>query len=334
MMSRREITRGGGRVGAFAGLVAAAWLAAMPAAAQTPQKLPRIGLLLTGAQDSPIGCVGDGLRELGYEDGRNVILERRWAGGQTDRFRGLAGELAALKVDVIWTMGTVPALAAKEASSRIPIVFAAVADPIGAGLVDSLPRPGRNATGFTTINTELIGKRIELLREVVPALSRLGSLYNPDDVSNVLRFEDYESTARALGLTVHRFAAHGADEFDRAFAAMAAARIDALTVAAGSLTSVYPRRIAEFALARRIPTMFSQGEFARAGGLMAYSANFCDLAHRSAVYIDKILKGAKPADLPVEQASKFELVVNLKTAKALGVSIPQSILLRADEVIE
>jgi putative ABC transport system substrate-binding protein len=231
-------------------------------------------------------------------------------------------------------MGTVPALAAKEASPAIPIVFAAVADPVGAGLVDSLPRPGRNATGLTTINTELVGKRIELLKELVPSIARLGSLYNPDDVSNVQGFQDYQSAARALGLSVHRFAARGPGEFERAFAAMAEARIDALMVASGSMTSTYPRRIAELALQRRLPTMFSQGEFARAGGLMSYAASFCDLARRSAAYIDKILKGAKPADLPVEQASKFELVLNLKTARALGITVPQSILLRADEVIE
>jgi putative ABC transport system substrate-binding protein len=305
----------------------------VPANAQD-RKLPRIGLLLTGAPDGPIGCVGDGLGELGYQDGRNVVLERRWADGRIERFKGFAADLVALKVDVIWSMGTVPALAAKEASRSIPIVFAAVADPVGAGLVDSLPRPGRNATGLTTINTELVGKRIELLKELVPSIARLGSLYNPDDVSNVQGFQDYQSAARALGLSVHRFAARGPGEFERAFAAMAEARIDALMVASGSMTSTYPRRIAELALRRRIPTMFSQGEFARAGGLMSYAASFCDLARRSAAYIDKILKGAKPADLPVEQASKFELVLNLKTARALGIAIPRTILERADEVIE
>jgi putative ABC transport system substrate-binding protein len=322
-------------------VVLALSLFAAPLAAEGQNKagkVSRIGFLFYGAPgpSAEVDAFRQGLRELGYIEGQNVTIDYRFANGQVERLPELATELARLKVDVIVTPNTPAAMAAKQATSTIPIVFAVVADPVGAGLMANFARPGGNITGLSSISVQLGGKRLELLKEVAPKASRLAVLYNPSDRSNVLMLKELQESAPALGLTVHSLEVRAPGEFEGAFAAMTRERAHALFVAAGVLTLEQRNRkaLVDLATKSRIPAMWGHRQFVDAGGLMSYAVNFYDQLRRAAIYVDKILKGAKPGDLPVEQPTRYELVINLTAAKALGLRIPQSLLGRADQVIE
>ena len=322
---------------AFMALIASGLLAApLAAGAQQAGKIHRIGFLFYGSPGpSPeLDAFRRGLREAGYIEGQSVAIEYRFAGGDVGRLPGLAVELARGKPDVMVTPGTPASLAAKQATGSIPIVFAGVADAVGAGLVASLARPGGNITGLTGISAELGGKRLELLKQVAPKASRVAVLYNPADRANVLVLKGLQESAPALGLTLQPLEVRQAGEFEGAFVAMTRKRTQALFGAAGVLTSEHRRDVVDLAARRRIPAMWGDREFVEAGGLMSYAVNFYDQIRRAATYVDKILKGTKPGDLPVEQPTHYELVINLKTAKALGLTIPQSVLQRADEIIQ
>ena len=326
-MKRREfITLLGG--------AAAAW--PLPARAQQAAKLPTIGFLgpNTSSLDSRrVGAFVQRLRELGWIDARNVAIEYRWAEGRTERLAEFVAEFVRLKVDVIVTSGTPPVVAAKQATSVIPIVFAAVGDPVGTGLVTSLARPGGNVTGLSIQATDLAGKRLELVREVVPGLRRLAIIANARASPAVLEMAEVQTTARALGLEVVASEIRRPEDIAPAFESFKG-RAEALYVCNDPLVTTNRIRISTLALGMGLPTMYNVREFVEAGGLMSYGPNFLDLYRRAADFVDKILRGAKPADIPVEQPTKFDLVINLTTAKALGLTIPEAFLLRADEVIE
>jgi putative tryptophan/tyrosine transport system substrate-binding protein len=314
-------------------------LLAPPLAAEAqPAGTRRIGLL-ESSSPSPARVrlwetLRQRLRELGYLEGQNIAFESRFADGKADRLPGLAAELVALKVDVIVTSGTPASLAAKQATRTIPIVMAQLADPVGAGLVASLGRPGGNVTGLTTQDADLSGKRLEMLLQVVPKVSRFAVLIDETSPGSMLIARGTQVAAQSLGVQLQSLGVRGPEELDRAFSAMKEARAGALIVESSSLLFTSRTRLADLALKNRLPTMFAQKEYAEAGGLMAYSADFSDLFRRTATFVDKILKGTNPADLPVEQPTKFDFVINLKTAKALGLTIPDSLLRRADEIIQ
>jgi putative ABC transport system substrate-binding protein len=274
------------------------------------------------------------LRELGYIERQNIAVEYRFAGGQVERLPELAAELVRLKPDVIVTPATPPSLSAKQATRTIPIVFAGIADPVGAGLIVDFARPGGNITGVASISAELGGKRLELLKGVAPKAARVAVLYNPGDRANVLVLKQLQESAPALGLTLQLLEVRGPGEFNGAFVAMTRDHAPALFVAAGVLTFEHRKALVALAAKSRIPTMWGHRQFVDAGGLMSYAVNYYDQVRRAATYVDKILKGAKPGDLPVEQPTKFELVINIKAAKDIGLTIPQSLLGRADQVIE
>ena len=311
-------------------------LTPLAADAQQAGKVPRIGFLFYGSPGpSPeLDAFRQGLRELGYVEGQSITIEYRFASGRVERLPELAAELVRLKLDVIVTPATPASQAAKQATSTIPIVFAAVADAVGAGLVANFARPGGNITGFTSISAELGGKRLELLKELAPKASRVAVLYNPADRSNVLVLKELQESAPALGLTLQPLEVRGAGEFEGAFAAMTRQRAHALFGAAGILTFEHRKAVVDLAAKSRIPAMWGHRQFVEAGGLMSYAVNFYDQIRRTATYVDKILKGRKPTDLPVEQPTKFELIINLKAAKQIGLTIPQSVLYRADKVIK
>jgi putative ABC transport system substrate-binding protein len=273
------------------------------------------------------------LRELGYLEGQNIAFESRFGEGKTDQLHRLAAELVGLKVDIIVTSGTPATQAAKQATRTTPIVMTNNADPVGAGLVASLARPGGNVTGLTTQDADLGGKRLELLLQVVPRVSRLALLIDETNPGTVLIARGTQAAAASLGVQVQSLGVRDPGELGRAFAAMKEARASALIVESSSMLFTWRERLAGLALKNRLPTMFAQRQYAEAGGLMAYAADFSDLFRRAATFVDRILKGAKPADLPVEQPTKWEFAINLKTAKALGLTIPQSVLQRADEII-
>ena len=306
------------------------------AEAQPAGKVARVGFLL-GLSPGPsreVTAFQQGLRELGYIEGRNIAIDYRYARGQVERLPELADELVRLKPDVIVAPYTPPALAAKHATSTIPIVFAAVADAVGAGLIANLGRPGGNITGLTSTGAELGGKRLELLKQVTSKTSRVAVLYNPTDQSNVLVLKELQESAPKLGLTLQPLAIREPGDFEGAFSAMDRERTHAMVGAPGVLTSEHKEVLVALAATRRLSTMWGHREFVDAGGLMSYAVNFYDQIRQTAVYVDKILKGAKPGDLPVEQPTRYELVINLKTAKALGLTIPRSVLLQADQVLE
>jgi putative ABC transport system substrate-binding protein len=322
-------------------LIAAGALLAAPLAAEAQQaaKIARIGFL--GNSTTALGHLRDaflqGMRDLGYVEGRNLVIEYRYAEGQLERFPALAAELVALKVDVIVAPPTPAAHAAKRATTTIPIVFAGAGDPVTSGLVTSLARPGGNITGLSGLSPELVGKCLEQLKQAVPGVSRVAVLWQPGGQGERAErdmLKEAAVAARALGMRLQFVEARGTADFDWAFSNMTTARAGALTVLPSSMFNTERRRLADLAAKSRLPAVYQLREYVDAGGLMAYGANLADLNRRAAAYVDKILKGAKPADLPVEQATKFELVINLKTAKALGITIPQSVLLRADEVIQ
>jgi putative ABC transport system substrate-binding protein len=314
-------------------------LAAPPAVvAQQVEKVARIGFLEAGAATTNqhfLDAFRRGLTELGYTEGRNVVIEQRWADGRNDRFPALLAELIKLKVDVIVQASTPGAVAAKAATSTIPIVFVGVADPIGSGLVASLARPGGNLTGFTLgEDLGLDGKRLELLREAIPKVRRVAVLWNPTAQALESRVKALHTAGATLGLAMVPFEARQVGDFDTAFAAMKKTRVDAVLVMTDPLTLRHRKEIVGLAASTQIPAMYGFSEFARTGGLMAYSTQIPELFRRAALYVDKILKGASPADLPVEQPTTFELIINLKTARAFGLTIPPSLRLRADQVIE
>jgi putative ABC transport system substrate-binding protein len=314
---------------------------AWPLAARAQQvgKVPRIGYLSPGSSTpGPLAYHDEfrrGLRELGYVEGRNIVIEYRFANGNFDRLAQLAAELVQLNVDVIISVVTQASLAAKNATRTIPIVIVSVGDPVGAGLVASLARPGANVTGNSAMTTEVIGKSLGLFKQTVPKVSPMAVLWNPDNVvyqGQILR--ETEVAARTLGVQLQMFGARSPDEFDRTFAAIADARAASLLVLPDPVFSAYTTRIADLANKSRLPAMYGLREDAAAGGLLAYGPKYADLYRRAASYVDKILKGAKPADLPVEQPTKFEFIINLKTARTLGLTIPAGILAIADEVLE
>ena len=316
------------------GGAAAAW--PLTARAQQQPKLPTIGFLggaTPAAQGQWAAAFVQRLRELGWIEGRTVAIEYRWAEGRSERAAEIAAEFARRKVDVIVTSGTALIEAAKQATSVIPIVFAAAGDPVGTGLVASLARPGGNVTGLSLQQTETTGKRLELLREVVPGLGRLAILANVGNPAVVLDMREVQATARTLGLETITLEIHRGDDIVPAFEALNG-RAEALYVVVDALVNTHRIRVNTLALAARLPTMHTFREGVEAGGLMSYGTNFPDLFRRAADYVDKILRGTKPADIPVEQPTKFDLVINLTTAKALGLKIPESFLARADEVIE
>jgi putative tryptophan/tyrosine transport system substrate-binding protein len=305
--------------------------------AQQSKKVFRIGYLSSRdlvTESARSESIRLALHELGYVEGQSIAFEYRYAEGKLDRLPELAAELVRLKVDVIVAGGEPPIRAAKNATKTIPIVMSGPGvDPITAGFIDSLARPGRNVTGLTNLTQELGGKRLELLKEAVPKLGRIEVLYEPALPSNVRELKEVQSTAPALKLTVWSWEVRGADDFDRVFAALNKQRLDGLYVSSGPLFNTNPKRVVDFALKSRLPSM-GNTVYVDSGGLMSYGADLVDSYRRVAYYVDKILKGAKPADLPVEQPKKFELVINLKTAKQIGLTIPQSMLYRADKVIK
>jgi putative ABC transport system substrate-binding protein len=319
------------------GLVAFA-VAPLDAGAQQAGRIYRIGYLSTPTRESVehgLGAFLRTLRGLGWIEGQNLIIEYRWAEGNVDRLPGLAAELVERKVDVIVAPAGSAALAAKNATSSIPIVMIFAPDPVETGLVASLRRPGGNITGTTfTPGPEIFGKQLQILKEAVPHASRVAVLSNPADASFALQVRQVEATARSLGIRLQHVDARGPEEFASAFAAMERERADALLVTGTSTFLAHRTRLAELAVKGRLPSMYSFRESVEAGGLMAYAVNMADFVGRSAMYVDKILKGAKPADLPIEQPTKFELIINLKVAKALGITVPQALVARADEVIQ
>src|SRR5262245_7281237 len=319
------------------GGTAVAW--PLAARAQQVGKVPRIGYLSPGsASPGPLAYHDEfqrGLHDLGYVEGRNIVIEYRFADGKFDRLGGLAAEWVPLNVDIIVSVVTQASLGAKNATRTIPIVIVSVGDPVGAGLVASLARPNANVTGNSAMTTEVIGKSLGLFKQTVPKVSPMAVLWNPDNVvyqGQILR--ETEVAARTLGIPLQMFGARSPDEFDRTFASIADARAASLLVLPDPVFSAYTARIANLANKSRLPAMYGLREDAAAGGLLAYGPKYADLYRRAASYVDKILKGAKPADLPVEQPTKFEFVINLKTARTLGLTIPAGILAIADEVIE
>ena len=304
---------------------------------QQQTKVWRIGFLTAGAAPPdrlPPSALRQGFADLGYVEGRNVVYEGRWAEGKFASLPELAADLARLRVDAIIVFGYPPTAAAKAATSTIPIVMAGSGDPVSTGLIASLARPGGNITGTSSQETELSAKRMEILKEAVPKATRIAVLWNANDRAMSLRYSEIDRAARVLQLTVQALGIGAPNDFDGAFAAMTRERPDALFLVADALTTLNRKRVIDFAAEHRIPAMYEQVNVVQDGGLMSYGPSIDDRLRRAAYYVDRILKGAKPADLPVEQASKFDLAINLKTAKALGITIPQSILLRADKVIE
>jgi putative ABC transport system substrate-binding protein len=309
-------------------------VAPLAADAQPPDKVYRIGFLST---DPPLAhrweALLDGLRERGYREGENLVFERRFSEGHAEHFPELAAELVRLRVDCLIVTTTPAALAAKHATQTIPIVMTTAIDPVGAGLVASLARPGGNLTGLSVLAPELSGKRLKLLQEVVPGMTRVAVLWNAANPAHAAAWEETQVAARALGLRLHAQDVRGPQDFEGAFARTAQARPEALLVLSDSLFGMHRQLIAAFATQQHLPSVFAEREWVMAGGLMSYGPSTPDLFRRTATYVDKILKGTKPADLPVEQPMKFELVINLKTAQALGLTMPSTLLFQADEVL-
>jgi putative ABC transport system substrate-binding protein len=318
-------------------LLTTVWLTtASFADAQQPTKISRIGYLGGGSAELEkvwLDAFLQGLRELGYLEGKNIIVERRYASGQYDQLPELAAELVRLKIDVILAASTPVAHGAKRATQVIPIVMV-VADPVGTGLVSSLAHPGGNLTGLSDFHADLITKRLELLKDIVPSISRIAVLLNPGNPSCSLQMKDLAAAAPALGVTLFSLEAKGPDDIAPSFSTMRKQRAGALLVCGDRMLNTHRRQIFDLTNKNRLPAIYTTKEYADAGGLMSYGANFPDLYRRAATYVDKILKGAKPADLPVEQPTKFEFVINLKTAKQIGLTIPPNVLARADKVIK
>jgi len=332
-MTRREFM-------ALLGSAAVTWPLAV--SAQQPAKVGRIGYLITSSFESPaaratLSAFQQGLREHGYVEGKDILIEYRAADGKIERFPHLAIELARLNVDLILAPNTPAARAVQQATTTIPVVVPAMGDPVGDGLVASLARPGRNITGLTFLGPELAPKRLDLLKQALPKASRVAALWHPGasgERTTTEMLKATEAAARTLAIELQLVEVGGTDEFDRAFSEMTRNRADAFIQFASAMLFNERRRIVDLATKHRLPSMFGAREFVELGGLMAYGASINDLFRRCATDVDKILKGAKPADLPVEQPTKFELVVNLTTARELGLTIPREFLLLADEIVE
>jgi putative ABC transport system substrate-binding protein len=309
----------------------------LPAQAQQPRKISRIGYLSGGdpvSRGYRIEAFRQGLKELGYTEGKNIIIEYRFAEARSDRLPELARELIGLKVDIIFAGGTPATEAAKNATRTLPIVTSSD-DPVGRGLVAGLPRPGGNITGLTNLAVQLVGKRLELLKEVIPGLSRVALLCNPSNPRSDLGMRETEVVAQSVGVQLHVAEVQDRDDLERAFAALKRERAEALiTLRTPLIVNDLAKPIIHLADKSRLPAIYDDRIFPQLGGLMSYGVNLADLDRRAATYIDKILKGAKPVDLPIEQPTKFDLVINLKTAKALGLKIPAHLLMEANRVIE
>jgi putative ABC transport system substrate-binding protein len=308
------------------------------AEAQQANKVPRIGFLsVSGDPKTPgpwVEAFRQGLRDLGYVEGKNILVDYRYIQGKLDRIPSLVAELVQLKVDVLVLVALPSIRAAEQATKTIPIVMVATVDPVATGIIDSLAHPGGNITGLTRLTRELSGKRLELLKEVVSEISRVGVLWETDDPAAAIAFKEYEAAARGLRLQLQSLEVRGPNpDLERAFQAATKGRANAIITVTSVLLSRYPKQIAELAIKNRLLSMYEVNRYVEVGGLMSYSANDAESYRRAAIYVDKILKGAKPADLPVEQPTKFELAINLKTAKALNLTIPQTVLFRADRVI-
>ena len=313
------------------------------AEAQQPTKILRVGILFIGGRDQPhLEAFKQGLRERGYTEGKNIVLDYRYAEGKLDRLPSLAAELVQLKVDVIVTTSGNSAKAASEATKTIPIVLTTGADPVKSGLAESLAKPGGNVTGLSIIEEDLSGKRVDILKETFPKMTRMAYLWHPlavsysaaDTTSGNPSYDQAEKATKTAGVQLLSYKVRTLAEIERAFAEMPKVRPDALLVLQSPLMTLNSKKIVELALKQRLPGMYPTRQFAEEGGLMAYGPLIGDLYRRAATYVDKILKGAKPADLPVEQPMKFEFVVNLKTAKQIGLTIPPNVLARADKVIK
>jgi putative tryptophan/tyrosine transport system substrate-binding protein len=309
----------------------------VPAEAQQQlKKLHRIGILLVGSSSfysAWIDVFRQGLKELGYIEGKNIAIEYRYAEGKADRLPALAAELVGLKVEVVFTSSTPSVLAVKKVTSTIPIVFVSISDPVASGLVTSLARPGGNITGLSIVAVELSGKRLELLKEAVPSVTRVAFMWNSANPAQAPQWGEAQAAAQALGLQLQSLEVRSANDFDSAFEAALRERAQALVTTPAALLGAHLKRIVEFAAKNRLPTMYGNPQFVDAGGLMSYAPDYTVQYRRAAIYVDKILKGSKPADLPVEQPTKFEFVINLKAAKQIGLTIPPNLLARADRVI-
>jgi putative ABC transport system substrate-binding protein len=305
--------------------------AALPAEAQQPKKVHRIGLLAV-VQAPQHDALQQGLRDLGYIEGENIVIERRYAKGNRDKLAELVAELVALNVDAIVSIGPATPFAAKSVKS-IPVIMGYSGDPVDAGIVMSLARPGGNVTGMSFFAAALAGKRVELLKETVSKISRVAILANPGHAGEQLELRETQAAARALNVAHQYLPVRAADDFNEAFRVVAKERAEALIAFPDALTMAHRKEIAEFSIKNRIPSMSGWSEFVEAGGLMSYGPNLFESFRRVATYVDKILKGAKPAELPVEQPTKFEFIINLKTAKQIGLTIPPNVLARADRVI-
>jgi len=307
------------------------------AEAQQPTKIPRIRVIFGQSRSSSESLVEgfrQGLRDRGYVEEKNIIIDYRYGEGREDLLRDFAGDLVRLKVDIIVTASTVAAVTAKQLTGTIPIVVAGTGDPVATGLVANLARPGGNVTGLSAMSSELSTKQLELIREIVPKIDRLAVLYDPRNPVNVPRWKEIEHSAPAFRIQLLRLEVRGPEDYESAFAAAARGRADALLVLREPLNQTYQTRIVSLAAQKKLPAIYPLRQYVEVGGLLSYGINAADLYRRAATFVDKILKGTKPADLPVEQPTKFELVINLKTAKQIGLTIPPSVLLRADKVIK
>jgi putative ABC transport system substrate-binding protein len=318
-------------------LVSALLAFSLPAEAQPSGKIPRIGFLgnsTPALEENLVAPFREGLRDLGYVEGRNILIEYRWAEGKYERFPTLIAELIALNVDVIVTAGTPASLAVKKATTTIPLVMIAVGEPVATGLVASLARPGGNITGLTSISPEIEGKRLELLREVVPKISRVAVLWNAGSPVQVIQEKETREAAQVLGMKILSLGVRSREEIEEAFATIVRERPAALLVLADRLFLHHRAAIMDFATKHRLPGVHAYVELVEAGGLMSYGPSYSGMHRRAAYFVDRILKGAKPADLPVERPAKFEFIVNLKAAKQIGLTIPSHVLARADRVIK
>ena len=307
----------------------------LPLLAQSSSSAPRVGILVfSPAAKFLAQSFLRGMADLGYEEGKNVHYETRTGDGSNEKALAIARELVAANVDLIWSPATASVTAAREATSSVPIVFAMVADPVGSGFIRSLARPGTNATGITSLNAEIAEKRVQILAEAFPRLRRVGVLHNPADSSSVAQLRFVQKGVRALGKEHMVAEARTPEEFAPALAKLAAWRADSLIIVENGLYFIHRKTLLDWAAKHRLPTINSTKEYVEDGGILAYGADYADNCRRSAAYVDKILKGAKPADLPTQQSTKFELTINLKAARAMGLSIPRPMLLRADRVID
>ena len=314
-------------------------LAPLVAEAQQRDQIPRVGYLSPGSPDDQVRlrrfeAFRQGLRELGYAEGQNIAIESRWAEGNYDRYAVLAADLVRVKSNVIVAVGGAATQAVQQATRTIPIVMSTVLDPVGSRLVTSLARPGGNVTGLSIMAPDIVGKQLQLLREMMPSVSRVAVLWNPANPGSGAQLREAQAAGGTLKMQLQALEARVPQEIDRAFATMTRERAGALLILADAIFTNQRQQIAELSMKRQMPSVYGVSGYAEAGGLMVYSVDPVDLERRAAIYVDKILKGAKPGDLPVEQPTKFELVINLKTAKALGLTVPHALLLRAAQVIQ